>query len=183
MPKGHYQREISPQKNKAIELLKEGRLKIREIAKETGYTTTSIRRFKKEIEETPTGLQTPEAEIEPITPAKPPKELIEAEGITLEPTPQIKAALQAKDIEGVFEGVNQLLPKDYQRTKEQISLLGKVWEAPLNRLMEKYVDENIDLYIAIIVTVLVFAPVPIKYLREKRKEKKQLVPKHLETNN
>lgn len=182
MPKGY---KAKPQRPEAYRLIEENKLSTKQIAQQTGYTTVSINRFKKNLQlkkAKPGTLGEPKVEIEKIAPAIPPPELMETTpGIEITPTPEIEAALKAKDIEGVFQGINELLPQQYKRTKGQISLLGNVWEKPLNRMMEKYVDENVDLYIAIIVTILVFAPVPIQYARDKQKVKKKNEGKDITT--
>jgi len=90
---------------------------------------------------------------------------------------RIKAGmLEGEDIEYIFQAVNEMLPTKYKRPEKAIKVLGKVWEAPLNRLLAKYLDENIDLWVALIVTIVVFAPVPVQYVRD-RKEKEALEAK------
>jgi len=174
-----------PQRAEAERLIKEG-TPLKEVAKQTDYTIQHIRRIAKKIERgeaKPRTAQKPEATIEEIPPATPPPELLKevtapegAPGLGVPTTPEIEAAIKAKDIEALFASVNQLLPPEYQRPKESMALLGKVWEAPLNRMMEKYVDQNIDIYIALITTIIIFAPAPIKYIRERQKKEKEKKP-------
>lgn len=81
-----------------------------------------------------------------------------------------KGFLTSEDISAIFNAVNDCLGK-YKRPKESIELLGKVWEKPLNRMCEKYLDENVDLYVAVITTVIVFAPSLQMYIQDRRKAK------------
>ena len=71
----------------------------------------------------------------------------------------------------LFESINDLIPTIYRRPKESMALLGNVWFEPLNRVLGAYIDQNIDVYFAIIVTIVVFAPSAIDYTTAKRKEK------------
>lgn len=78
--------------------------------------------------------------------------------------------LTEEDLTYVWQSVNQLFPEKHQRPDRSMRLLGKLWMKPANRLMEKYATENIDLYLAIGGTVLVFAPSIIGMIRERRKK-------------
>jgi len=113
---------------------------------------------------------TPTIEVteEPVTV---PPELTE---ITTEPgkLPEILAkeeALSNEDLTYVWKSVNELFGK-HKRPDKSMELLGKVWVRPCNRLMEKYIDENSDLYLALGVTALTFSPSVISMTKE-RKEK------------
>lgn len=79
----------------------------------------------------------------------------------------VKTALSKKDIAGIFKSINCLLPAKYRREAEQMDLLGGVWEAPLNRLMGKYVDQNSDLYVALVMTIIVFAPAGVAMMKDR----------------
>ena len=69
-----------------------------------------------------------------------------------------------------------MIPQTYKRPPESMALLGNVWFEPLNRILGAYIDQNIDVYFALIVTVIVFAPSAIDYTTEKRKEKASKLP-------
>jgi len=79
--------------------------------------------------------------------------------------------LTEDDLTYVFQSVNQLFPVKHQRPDKSMELLGKLWVKPANRLMEKYATENIDLYLAIGGTALVFAPSVVGMMREMRAKK------------
>jgi len=163
------------EKKHIIELYKQG-LSSAEIARQTGYNRSYVWRTIKKYEEK--GEPTPEEKPTPTpTEAKKPEVVITAEPVVIPPELKEKIAVEVKkgflteeEITSIFQSINDILPKKYQRPKESMKLLGKVWEKPLNRLVEKYLDENVDLYVAIIVTVIVFSPSVKDYIADKRKE-------------
>lgn len=189
MPKGIYQRKPKAKSRKQIlteqalktnaEQPKGKRKTQKEIAKEVGLSTKRIQQIKKamEKEQKPQETQTEKLEIEQTPPATLPGDLDETlPQIKDEIEPSLIAAaatgmITAQDLKYVFQSVNSIIPENYRRPQEAMQILGNVWEKPLNRIMEKYLDENIDLYVAIIVTIVIFAPAPVKYMREKTKEK------------
>jgi len=100
------------------------------------------------------------------------KEKAEVEGLA----EKIEAGILTEDdLKYIWQSVNQLFPLKHQRPEKSMDLLGKLWVKPANRLMEKYATENIDLYLAIGGTALVFAPSVVGMVREagaKKPEKK-----------
>ena len=98
------------------------------------------------------------------------------------PIEEIEAKLEAgvltsEDLSYIWQSVNQLFPEKHQRPEKAMSLLGKLWVKPANRLVEKYATENVDLYLALGGTALVFAPSIIGMVREKREKEKKEVKK------
>lgn len=83
--------------------------------------------------------------------------------------------LSSQDLTYIWQSVNQLFPEKHQRPDKAMNLLGKLWVKPANRLVEKYATENVDLYLALGGTALIFAPSIVGMVREKReaKEKKE----------
>lgn len=67
-----------------------------------------------------------------------------------------KGMLTKDQLTAVFSMVNELILNGYH-SKESCALMAGVWFAPINRLMAKYSQENVDLYIAIIISVMWFA--------------------------
>ena len=87
------------------------------------------------------------------------------------------AILDPEDLEYLFRALNDLFPGRFQRPDKSMKLLGKVWYKPANRILQEYMEQNIDVYFAGIVTVIVFAPaiygVAKSYLGKKPKKKKK----------
>lgn len=81
--------------------------------------------------------------------------------------------LTSEDITYVWSSVNQLFPQKYQRPDKAMQILGKLWVKPANRMIEKYAVENVDLYLAVGVTVLTFAPSLVGMVRDRRKKPKE----------
>lgn len=191
MPKGVYPRKPKAKSRKQIlaeqalqrnkEVKKWARKTQKEIAKEVGLSTKRIQQIKKAMEKPQEIQETTKEklEIEQTPPATLPEDLEEVLPIIEdEVEPRItelaaKGFLTAQDLKCVFESINMLIPEDYRRPKEAMQILGNVWEKPLNRLTEKYLDENVDLYIAIMVTIVVFAPAPVTYIRNRKKVKEE----------
>ena len=126
--------------------------------------------------------QTPKVEFE-FTPVTPPKELTQLEPdetVTAEVGAAAEAAkkgtLTESMITHLFTSINDMIPQNYKRPPESMALLGNVWFEPLNRVLGAYIDQNIDVYFAIIVTIIVFAPSAIDYTTEKRKQKEKNLP-------
>jgi len=182
---------------------KNGVTKPAEIRKLTGANLTYIYEVIKKYkagkyakEGTQKGEPKPETPT-PTTEGAPEKAKIEFEFQPVTPPPEIAALKPSVTVEGelaaageaakedtltqemithLFTSVNDLIPQKYKRPKESMELLGSVWYKPLNRLFAKYVDENIDLYFAIITTIIVFAPCAVEYVGDKRKEQKKGLP-------
>lgn len=180
---------FKPKKTKRLaeELIKKG-VNLKEVQKQTGYSMNNLRRIRHKIRGTtpkkykprkPKAIEHKELPsesltIEQIPPAKPPPELEEIEPtveVTDELREKVKLAITSKHIVGMYQAVNEALPKQYQRSKAQLEILGELGEAPLNRLMEKYIDENVDLYIFLAANVVIWLPVPLKYLQQRQKKK------------
>jgi len=91
-----------------------------------------------------------------------------------EPLEEITAKFEAglltsEDLMYVWQSVNNLFPLKHQRPSKSMEILGKLWVKPANRMIEKYATENVDLYLAIGVTILTFAPSLVSMVRERRK--------------
>lgn len=91
------------------------------------------------------------------------------------------AMLDPEDLEMVWTAVNDLFPEKHQRPEKSMKLLGKIWYKPTNRILQQYLDENVDLYLAIGVTLLVFGKPLYNVVKDmtskkeepKREEKKE----------
>lgn len=96
----------------------------------------------------------------PLEPKKPePEELEEApEAEAKLEKALIEGYLQPEDIQYIFESLNQLFPEKHQRPEKAMILLGKVWAKPTNRLLEELMERNIDIYLALVCTLIIFAP-------------------------
>lgn len=106
-----------------------------------------------------------------VAPSKVEVETVEAPVIEVEPAPTptekkppqvvlhaLEGELSAEDMTYVWESINELFPEQYQRPEKAMRLLGKVWVKPVNRYIKDIAMENADLYIAIVVTLITFAP-------------------------
>lgn len=166
-------------------LIESGVTDYKELMRQTGaskaYVYKALHRYGVQTpQEQKTEAEIPKAEKPAFTfkaeTVVPPPELAEAETPTLETIEEKVAEVTAKgfltseEITYLFESINELFGEE-KRPKESCQLMGKVWEKPLNRLAEKYLDQNVDLYIALICTALWVAPV-IKAKIEKRRKKK-----------
>ena len=80
--------------------------------------------------------------------------------------------LTENDLTYVWQSVNSLFPEKHQRPERSMELLGKLWMKPANRLVEKYSTENVDLYLAVGGTAIVFLPSIVGMIRERRKKPK-----------
>lgn len=160
-------------------LLKQGKT-VSEVIELTNAGRSTVYQVRKGMKK-----ETGEAEVKPsqvtvehIEPEKTEElqaeELAEGEKLQ-EPLTKISGALMTgvfttDDTTALIEAVNGLFPAKHQRTDKQIALVGKVWNRPLNRILEKYLDENVDLYLAVVVTVLVFAPSLYGVVKDYQKE-------------
>ena len=153
--------------------------------KEKPETTQQPEQTGTEQPKTTFGTETPQdAKVEFVfDPITPPKELTQ-----MEPDEKIKAEVDAAAdaskkgtltesmITHLFTSINDMIPQTYKRPPESMALLGNVWFEPLNRILGAYIDQNIDVYFAIIVTIVVFAPSAIDYTTEQRKKKETKLP-------
>ena len=114
-----------------------------------------------EIEEPPT--------VEEAEPAQPSMEGIGAKLIT-------GAILDPEDLEYGLSLINELFPEKHKRPQKSMRFLGKIWYKPANRILQQYMEENIDVYFAGIFTVIAFAPAiygTLKDLTGKKTKKKK----------
>lgn len=70
----------------------------------------------------------------------------------------LEGQLDPEDITSVFQAVNQLFPEKHQRPDKAMMVLGKLWYRPANKILEEYSDKNPLLVIAILMTLVTFAP-------------------------
>jgi len=179
-------------KAKAIELIKQqieqqGKADAKAIAQATGYHPVHIRRLIKQVEKQ---IKYPETEIETTEPVSPTLEVEKAEVVpsveaTVVPTTPEEAVAEAvaeaewteENIYNLINMCDGLFPEDCRHTKEQNQALARAWYKPFNRLLQKYADQNADLYIALVVTGLWLIP-PITKIAKKRMKPK---PKEPET--
>ena len=173
-------------KSKAVELIKQqleqtGKVNAKEVAEATGYHPVHIRRLVKQVEKqikypetekpiaegetvTPTvTVETAKAEEIPLTPEE------QAEGIVTEAIE--KGEWNEEDLFSLFDSVNMLFPERHRRDDKATRAVAKAWVKPFNRMMEKYADA--DLYIALAVTAMYFAPPIISIVRERATKKKE----------
>jgi len=136
----------------------------------TGIPTPSETVVK--VEEQPPMEVPVEEEAPPPIEEKVPKEFKEKALPMEELAEKLEAGLlTTEDLTYVWKSVNSLFPPQHQRPDKAMEILGKLWVKPANRLIEKYAVENIDLYLAIGVTALTFAPSVVAMVRERGKEK------------
>jgi len=183
-------------KSKAIELIKTqleqtGKVNAKEVAEATGYTPRHVHRF---IEQVQKQLKYPETE-KPITEGEivtptVKVETAKAEEIPLSPEEQAegivaevieKGEWNEEDIFSLFDSINMLFPERHRRDDKATRAVAKAWVKPFNRMMEKYADA--DLYIALAVTAMYFAPPIISMVRERQtvKKEKEKVEKQTKT--
>jgi hypothetical protein len=171
-------------KSKAIELIKQqleqtGKVDANAVAQATGYHPDYIRRLTKRIKakqyaegETPEAI-TPKVEVEKVeTVPAVPVEFPEVEGKAEEIVGEVAELGEwtEEHVYSLISMVDSLFPEDCRHTEEQNRALSKAWVKPFNRLLQKYADQNADLYIAIVVTVLWLVP-PISKIVSKRVKK------------
>lgn len=177
--------EARPQRTLAESMIKksleEGTYNADQIAKDTGYTPQHINRLAKKVKTfiTPLPKEAPqekEGEEKPIEKIEvtPPAKLKEIQTEELPTREEVEGFINSRQITQLFQSVNQMIPKKYQRPNESMELLGNVWSKPLNRLLERYENENYDLIIATVTTVIVFSPVAVEYMRDKRQQPKTI---------
>jgi len=70
----------------------------------------------------------------------------------------LEGELSPEDISSVFQAVNQMFPENHQRPDKAMIVLGKLWYRPANKILEEYSDKNPLLVIAVIMTLVTFAP-------------------------
>jgi hypothetical protein len=171
-------------KSKAIELIKQqleqqGKIDANAIAQATGYHPDYIRRLAKRIKaeqyaegKIPEGEQ-PTIEIEKVEtiPAVPLPEEVEAKAEEIVGEAITAGEWTEEHVYSLVSMVDCLFPEDCRHTEEQNRALARAWVKPFNRLLQKYADQNADLYIAIAVTVLWLVP-PMSKLISKRKKPK-----------
>ena len=179
-------------KSKAIELIKQqleqqGKVDTRAVAQATGYSQRQILRLAKETErkikypeeaETETKPETPTLEVEKA------EVIPTAEVLPVPTTPEEAVAEAVAEAEWTEENIYNLInmcdglfPEDCRHTKEQNQALARAWLKPFNRMLQKYADQNADLYIALIVTALWLIPPVTKIIKKRQKPK----PKEPET--
>ena len=156
---------------------------IKEIAKACDCSKALVHKCLRKMPKIePTGLP------EPVEPVVKVEEEAEREVPTIEEvTPEVpqKPEQKAKDIlaEGIIEGkftkeqlasffsaINEWLPTKYRKPQETCELLGAVWESPINKRIEQI--EDVDLWFAIGVTIVVYGSIPARYIMERRKKPK-----------
>ena len=117
--------------------------------------------------EEPTPKQSPASGGEPISVSVTEVLRPEAQVTTEKPDVQLpegvkkvlmEGELSPDDITSVFQAVNQLFAEKNQRPEKAMAVLGKLWYRPANKILEEYSDKNPLLVIAIIMTLVTFAP-------------------------
>jgi hypothetical protein len=169
------------EKQKAIELIKQqieqqGKPDATAIAKATGYHPVHVRRLIKEVQRQ---MQTPETETKTVTPTveiEKAEVIPQAEPIPLTPEEAVKEAISEGEwtednLYGLINMVDALFPEDCRHTEQQNRALAKAWVKPFNRLLEKYMEKNADLYIALVVSALWVLPSVAKIVAKRRKPK------------
>lgn len=137
------------EKEKAKGKAEPSRVKVEEVKKEVP-----------EIKEAPT-----------VEEAEPPKPLEKVAGKLI-----AGAILDPEDLEYGLSLINELFPEKHQRPQKSMRFLGKIWYKPANRILQEYMEQNVDLYFAGIMTVLAFAPAiygTVKDLTGKKTKKKK----------
>lgn len=81
----------------------------------------------------------------------------------------MEGEFEPEDIQALFDLINEWLPADYKPPKNSSQLLGKLGAKPVNRLIAKYIDENVDAYFFAVCIIIAYAPIAIKYVLAKRK--------------
>lgn len=188
-------RPAKDQKPHAIELIKQqleqtGKVNAKEIAQATGYEIGHIRRLAKQVQKQKLKGETPEAETsegETVTPSVkvesveaeeiPEAEVLTPEGIASQAI--AKGFFDENDIFSLFDGVNSLFPEKFRRDEKATRAVSKAWVKPFNRLLDKYADENVDLYIALAVTIMYFAPCAVGMVRDRMSKPKKEISKEV----
>lgn len=157
---------------------------IKEIAKACDCSKALVHKCLRKMPKIePTGLPEP---VEPVVTVKEEAErevpeITEVEEVEVvekpEPVREIERRLEEgmlteNDLTYVWQSVNSLFPEKHQRPERSMELLGKLWMKPANRLVEKYSTENVDLYLAVGGTAIVFLPSVVGMIRERRKKPK-----------
>ena len=88
----------------------------------------------------------------------------------------VGAILDPEDLEYGFHLINDLFPKEFQRPDKSMKFLGKLWYKPANRILQEYMEQNVDIYVAGIFTVIAFAPSIYGVLKTKMKKPKKKKP-------
>lgn len=178
--------KAKPEREKLEALIREGKKDTADLVKETGYSPQHIRKVRKAIKikdaqppkrvlKTPEEFKTVEkVQVTPTISTSPEIPTLEQAPSVILQKPEMKQQLtyllQAGQITSLFNAINEMIPQAYRRSNEAMEMLGSVWEAPLNRILEEHLPENYDLIFAGIVTIVVFAPVPVQYSRDKQKK-------------
>jgi len=80
--------------------------------------------------------------------------------------------IKKEQIKAIFIIENKMLKtvfgEECQHDTETIDLMAGLWEQPLNRIFQKYTDQNSDLYIAFGVTVYAHLPLILKLWKGKK---------------
>lgn len=148
------------------------------ISEDLKYSIQQVRRIAKKmriaIAKPPSVTSEKEGEVTKVISLIPPsaekkkleeleeKETVEAEALA-------EGLISSEDLKGFFQSINMLFPAKYRRPPESMGILGKLWAKPANRMIEKYSEENFDLYLAGLATVTTFAPSFAEMIRDRNK--------------
>jgi hypothetical protein len=101
-------------------------------------------------------VQVPEMQIEE-TP-------VNQDTVTLqEVKPEIRNELMAakmgkKTIRSAIAGINKIVPSKYRLEEEAIDTIAELWESPINRKVGTLKNEDLDIWIAVIITLMICMP-------------------------
>lgn len=142
------------------------------ISKELKYSIQQVRRIAKKmriaVAKPPSTEEKREGEITKVETVVPHiEEVTETTEKPEEPT--LEGMINARDIGGLFQSVNSIIPRKYQKPREDMEMLGRLWEKPMNRIIDKYSAENMDILLATVATLIVFVPVPVEMMRDRAK--------------
>ena len=157
------------------------------VSKSLGYKALRrIGKFWTEKKKIEVEAKEPTLEIEEKEEAPEIEEEIEEVAEEKEAMPEILPRLEAiareewlteEDLTNLFkianENLRSFLGEQYAPKDSTASLLAKLGLKPLNRLANKYLDENIDLYIFAVACIGVYAPPLMKYAKERKAEKEK----------
>lgn len=170
---------------KAKELLRQGKSKT-EVKELVPCSRATVWKAEKELEaETgrPTAPKPPEVEVEEKPVEKPEflegEEAEEVAEVTEKPiippevlVKAVEGALEPDDVAQLFHAINDSLPEPARRPPRAMDTLGKLWCNPVNRILAKYGEENADIILASIGTIIVFAPSMIYMFKEWRMKRR-----------
>jgi uncharacterized protein with HEPN domain len=70
----------------------------------------------------------------------------------------LSAKMGKKTIRSAIAGINKIVPSKYRLEEEAIDTIAELWESPINRKVGTLKNEDLDIWIAVIVTLMICTP-------------------------